>query len=431
MIDRFHRSHSGVVALGLILLMVASPCAALVLPLPKPINIPFHTNQTLLDRAGIAQVDRLAVRAASCDKGPLQVNLWHDASLPAAAVAAHEGRIKARLQELGVKVMIGSRSNGRGTANVLQASVRGGSDEYCFSDGGPVMMQWVTQIETHLARPSSPVPVFWRAMSPGVRDGELALPLAGAALCRSTQDCTPRPAVFWWLVSQVAVHEGLEQREAWQELLWEAGSEEDLQRLEAMMALEPLALERKAILAPDLAQGTLPWPTIERRLLEPGVMTKFAAMGDDKFGYIFNGALRRNELTSFGRLLDAAESQARACYVANALTLAVQSADEYSQILPHLAEWVHGTAAPSTRPAGGFCDVTDMLLVLAACGPYEVSGTSAQLDRARAVWREIIGSGFTPDEAAVQYRLQEHQQRCRLERADDPAFPFRRAGDSH
>jgi hypothetical protein len=196
-----------------------------------------------------------------------------------------------------------------------------------------------------------------------------------------------------------------ERKRLWLLCLWAQGEDADVERFRQRWALAPLTVEERAEDAHSLVASSLPWAVIERRLLEPGVMRRFAEApmiaGGPGPHWLLHEATRRSQLDSFDRLLDVA-GPAKACLVDGALQMAANSEEDFAIWLPHVAAWGRGggTAVHAPKYLPYPCDPTARLMTGALCGfdPAEDAITA----RYQAMWRKWLEAGVTPNAGTVR-----------------------------
>lgn len=376
------------------LLFSMAPALALTVAEPEPIAIGFEAGRGRLTRDGQVAVDELALRVAECSAGRLSIQLQHDAALPAELATARMDSVRRRLWQLGLQpiyVLAPSRRATRSRELVL-ATVGSDQGVWCSGDQRRHLAIWADSMGRYVAKPALGAPAFWRRLTPEGRRN-LALPLATEAYCLQGDDCIRGRATFHWLVAQVALHEPAARRREWLRTIWMMGEDEDVARLEQGLGVPALTVDERAHAADLLIASPLPWPVIERRLLEPELMKAYGDLAPSVGAgpqpqWLFGEAVARGELQSFARLLDAA-GPAKACLVDGAFTYIGASEEKFLAWKPLVASWVRGVD-PSYRPPRGQapCDPFATVLVSAYCAGWPAE-EAARFER---LWQLLNGS---------------------------------------
>lgn len=401
----------GRLAATFIAAMLVGPWAAAMSTMaPDAIAILFEADSDRLTREGLVAVDRLAVRAAQCPAGELAASLQPARRVAAALTLRRLQAVRRRLVFLGLDVKVQAEPLDTWERrvprqpHVLLADVGSGSDVWCFGSEGAYLVDWAQALSRYVEDRSRPVPSFWQRLSPAARDAELALPLAMAALCADRDGCDRRPALYHWLAETALRSASTERKRLWLVNLWTLDEDAEVERFRQRWALTPLTAEERAEEAHRLVASGLPWAVIEQRLLEPGVMRRFAeapmSAGGPGPHWLLHEATRRSQLDSLDRLLDAA-GPAKACLVDAALQMAANGEEDFSAWLPHVAAWGRGagTAVHTQRYSLYRCDPTARLMMGALCGldPAEDAITA----RYQTMWQKWLDAGVTPNAETV------------------------------
>lgn len=409
------------------------------IPPPEPLHISFEAGIDRLSVEGRIAVDRLAVRAARCEDGPLRVAMSHSRSTPPSLVTARTLVVQARLARLGLKaVYVTQPTAGQGDAMDAVVTVHG--NEYCDRDNSAVLQQWAEEMARVVRRPASGMPTFWRRMSPQVRQRDLALPLAVAAYCgAAVGSCRRNPVVLEWLTDHVARHAAMDDRQRWLWHFWTLSVDPDLARLQARLALPSLsAMDRSCLLA-EIGQSDLPWETLERRVMQPDLIALLqdysACFVHEEFGPFIAAAVRNRRMDVVEQLIDATKVE-KPGLLAFAITAAVGLPDEvdFEAAMGRLTAMV-GTVYGSggAKPVVDRGTATLHLLVGAHC-PQVVGWASASPSRYGQVWDRLIQAGFVPEPDVLSTLTTTGffapPQRCRLERVPGEPLRFRPAPSS-
>jgi hypothetical protein len=408
--------------------VLCSPwAAAMTIAPPEAIAILFETRSHRLTREGLVAVDRLAVRAAQCPVGELTAYLQPAKAAGETLTQQRLQTVRRRLAFLGLEAKVQTKPLREWArelpmprqGHVMLADVGTDGEGWCGQRGDTYMFLWAQALGRHVEDPSQALPSFWRRLSPRVRSDELALPLAMAAFCADPGGCGRHPELYHWLAERALRGASTERKREWLVRLWTQDEEAEVERFRKRWALAPLTVEERADHTLELAASGLPWSMIERRLIEPGLMRRYAgepaiwagSPGDS----LLQEATRRHQLDSFDRLLDAA-GPAKACLVEDALRLAANSEEDFSGWLAHVAAWARGAghAVHATKYGPEACDPTALLMRGALCGldPEEDALTA----RYQAMWQKWVNAGVTPSaETVLRLTAPAANIVCRLE----------------
>ncbi|MBH9553287.1 hypothetical protein [Inhella gelatinilytica] len=431
---------------------------------PEPLAIPFGAGQAKLDARVVEVLDQLAIRAQHCAKeGELVFQVRHMPGADPKLLLRREAAIRARLDALGLSVKMErlqfSIPTGSGAVSVdpdeealppapppppwyLEGAVRAGEDDFCFegqdtfawTERNPRLLAWVRALEQSLRQKAAKAPSFWQLITPSVRRAFLSPSLAREAYALSLAGRPDARGVFWWLVDQDAVALPPAQRLEWVRYLWQAGADEDLSELSRRLAIPGISLDDRVVRAPILMEANLPWPVIERRLMEEGLMRRAGEVLRPTFGQrdsrliMTESMIRRPQWAAWARLTRAAGA-ARACFLSDAISLTqpdrVPESDAHlaSAAFANLYVWVAGPAGRfEVEPPHGVCNPTaDLLRIATGCNSR---GTAYPEFASR--WLE---AGLILDERTIAVAISpgglDGDGRCRLQYTPGQRFPYR------
>ncbi|MFO1253161.1 MAG: hypothetical protein U1E77_18975 [Inhella sp.] len=363
-----------------------------------------------------AQVDRLAVRAAMCSPDDeTQIILTHARGAGRSLTRQRLESVRRRLAQLGLapKLVLQRNPDPSGlmaARHSLLVSAFSGGHSYCSSRFGRGLQDWLQSLRDALGHEAAPMPGFWLQMDTQVLRQELAFHLLEASYCDEAQDCDDDRR-YWWLIDVLADSQDLAARQRWLQDLWERGSQADYLRLQARLRLDGLPLWHRAESLAQLVEGQLPWPLIEARATEPGVLAaarQVCPRGSDVCGYsgeegLLRLALLRGELGAFGRLAGGANGPARDCYVAAVMEEGLQmNSAELQGLLPTLVSWF-GPGHPIADPAApASCDSPFRAqMLLSGCwlnrvGQRNAQGEMQEISRTQVAERlqELVDAGL-------------------------------------
>lgn len=417
-------------ALGLawMALSGASALAMSILP-PEPVAILFESRTDRLTRDGQIAVDRLAVRGAQCPGGELAVHVLPAANAEAALTRKQAAAVQDRLKRLGLNVVAAleplrwRETHPPARRNVLLADVATDDDVWCHLREESHIFVWAAEMAQFVEGHAPSAPAFWQRLSSSARLDSLALPLATAALCPGTEKCESHPELFHWLAERALRRASSEDRRWWLLQLWTFAVDEHVNRFSKRFGLAPLTVAERAGQAHELSESRLPWTVIEQRLLEPEVMQRFGEKqmiaGGPGPHWLLDAAIRRGQLDSYDRLLDAA-GPAKTCIVEGAFHEAFSQEERLEVLRPHFANWVRGLGTPF-RPQGRFydCNPAALIAAMAFCGDEQNDAANEGL----LLWNALLQAGVTLDSPAIRASLATKGARgpkesalCRLER---------------
>ncbi|MFG6486831.1 hypothetical protein ACG04R_09120 [Roseateles sp. BYS78W] len=405
-----------------------------------PPSIQFERGTDRLTRDGEIQVDRLAVLAARCGPGVLTLRVLTAKGVVAAPRAV---AIQRRLRRLGLLVQTGEwafdrddeKPRPRQPAVVIAevGSVDGRCEDYGegYASAGSALYGWIDALARHLHQPSTPLPDFWQRISVEARRDSLSLPMASTALCEWSDDCVRHSDVAIWLARWATAGTTSAGRRKWLVRLWPLADDAEAEDLSTVLRLKPLTAEQKGLVAEVLVGSKLPWETIERRLLEPGVMQAFAVappQGDvgPANRALISAAVRRDQVSSMGRLV-AAAGAAKACFIDTAIYFSMANAEMHGAMSAQFVEWAKVGAIPPWEPRRAFrpqpCDPTGTLLWAAYCDE-----DAENRGRGQRTWRSMLAAGFKPHrptiERLIAHGAPEHAPQWKLQPVDNEANEF-------
>ncbi len=414
-----------------------SPVAAMSIMPPDPIPLRFEARTDRLTRDGFAALDELAVRAAQCPTNELDVHVWPAKNADMALTKRRLSVVRERLGRLGLKLAVELkplRTSARARPrhrDALWADAGAADDVWCYLREGSILFAWAEEMGRYVDGATPTPPAFWQRLSGRGRD-LLAMPMAIAALCGEAQGCTRHTELFHWLADQALEKAGIETRRGWLLHLWAKAEDPDVERFQRRWKLAALTLEERGGYAHEMVNSGLPWPVIERRLLDPGLMTNFGEQpmiaGGPGPHWLFYTASRRGQLDAFDRLIDAA-GPAKACFVAQAFEAAGVDQEQFDQWRPHFADWARGATVPYQprymRGLPNACDPVAVVLSEAFCVDPDDSAA-----RYESIWHVLVGSGVAHDAPSVRLftepAVEGIRQPCRLEPVPGQQLRFRR-----
>lgn len=416
--------------------LASSVATAMSIMPPPAIALQFEARTDRLTLEGLLALDELAVRAGQCPAEGLAVHVLPATRAEPALTQRRIAVVQQRLERLGLKLAVEMKPlRGEDTARprhrgMLLADVGAEDDVWCDLRAGSQAFTWADELGRYVEGAEPRLPAFWQRLSQQGRSS-LALPLATAALCAESSDCTRHPELYHWLAEKALPTASPKGRRWWLLNLWAQAEDAEVERLRRRWALAPLTLEERAGRAHELASGGLPWAVIEQRLLQPGLMMRFGGQpmisGGPGPHWLLSAASRRGELDSFDRLIGAA-GPAKTCFVAEAFQRAAALEDEFEVLKPHFASWSRGIATPYSPPqAFDACNPLEGVLVGAFC--QKVQEEDGMASRYQVIWGVLQQAGITKDTLAVQSLFVPGQEvrpwQCKLEPEPGSASSFR------
>ncbi len=418
--------------------LAGSFATALSLSPPSLIALQFEAGTDRLTLEGRLALDKLAVRAGQCSPEALAVHVLPAARVEPTLTQRRIAAVQKRLDGLGLKLAVEMKplrdkhTARPGHRGMLLADVGADGDVWCFVREESQAFTWADELGRHVEGAEPRLPAFWRRLSEQGRLS-LALPLATAALCTRSSDCTRHPELYHWLAEKALPTASLTSRRWWLLNLWAQAEDPVVERFRRRWGLKPLTVDERASNAHELLTSGLPWPVIEQRLLEPGVMAEFGELpmisGGPGPQWLLYEASRRNQLDTFDRLIDAA-GPAKACFVSQAFGEASEDQAQFDAWRPRFAGWARGATVPyQPRHWRGLpytCDPVDVVLSEAFCGgnPGEVAA------RYEIIWDVLLASGVTNDSPKVRLYTQpaaeDFRRSCRLEPVPGQSSRFRK-----